>query len=137
MRIVLEFRRKSHRFRSEEKDVAGEVTDIRVGGFAVGRERIDALGLQSLPGGLDAFVHRHDGEVVVVQAGAAKFGVGKIKAQRLHEVQFGARDGSQADGVARIAGNFRSVEEDAEHRPILATSGLSASRAAVWRGRGH
>ena len=82
-------------------------------------------GLQGLPGGLDALVHRHHGEVVVVQPGAAELGVGKIKAQGLHQVQFGAGDGGEPDGVARIAGDFRGVEEDAEHGPILAKAGAA------------
>ncbi len=33
-------------------------------------------------------MHRHVGEIVVVQAGAAELGIGELKAQRLDEVQW-------------------------------------------------
>jgi len=64
---------------------------------------------------------RDDGEIVVVQARPAQLGIGKVKAQRLHQMEFGAGDGGQTNSVARIARDFWSVEEDAEHRPILAS----------------
>lgn len=62
-------------------------------------------------------MHRHHGEVVVVQTRTAQVRIIKVEAQRLHQVQLSAGNRRQTDSVAGIAGNFRGIEKNLEHVP--------------------
>lgn len=123
--ILFEPIRQAHGFGTEHEDIAFAVTDVRIGGLAVGSVGKDAFRLQGRPRCIDVLVDSDDGEIVVIQAGAAKLGVGKVEAEGLHQMEFSSGDGGQTDGVARITRDFWSVEEDAEHRSILV--------ASLWR----
>lgn len=119
VRILFEPIRQAHGLRTEHEDVALAVTDVRIGRFTVGGVGENPFRLECGPRGIDVLVDSNYGEIVVVEAGAAQLGIGKIEAEGLHQVKLGPRDGGQTDGVARIARDFWSVEEDAEHGPIL------------------
>lgn len=119
MRVPFEPFRQAHGFGSEHQHITRAVVDVCIGRLAVGGIGEDPLGMQGFPGGLDVFVDCDDSEVVVVQAGPPKLGIGKIETEGLHQVKLGARNGGEPNGVAGIARDFWSVEEDAEHRPIL------------------
>lgn len=64
-------------------------------------------------------MHCYHGKVVIIEPCSAQLGVLKVEAQGLDQVEFGAGDGSEADGVTRIAGNFWAMEKYAEHAPYL------------------
>ncbi|GAB3530241.1 hypothetical protein GCM10027402_35170 [Arthrobacter monumenti] len=67
-----------------------------------------------------------DGEIVVVEAGAAELGVVQVEPQRPDKMQLGASDGGKADGITGITGDLGGVKEDAEHP----TSVMTCSRYA-------
>ena len=62
-------------------------------------------------------MHRHYGQVVVVQTGTAQVRVIKVEAQRLHQVQLSAGNRRQANRVTGITRNFRGIEKNLEHVP--------------------
>ena len=95
------------------------VADVRVGGLAVGGVGKNPFRLEGSPRGVDVFMDSDYGQVVVIEPGATQLGIGKIKAEGLYQMKFGPGNGGQTNGIARIARDFWSVEEDAEHCPIL------------------
>ena len=68
---------------------------------------------------IQADVHPHLRQRVVIEACAAQRFVLDLKAQRPHEVQRAARIGAQPDHVAGIRRNFGLEEHDIEHFAIM------------------
>lgn len=117
MLIPLYLGGQAHRLGAEHEDVSGTVLDIRIGGRGRGREREDALRLESLPGILEGLVDGHHGQVVVVQACATQVSVIEVEAQRLHQMQFGTGNRGQSDGITGITRNLGGIEKNLEHVP--------------------
>lgn len=119
MLIPLYLGGQAHRLGAEHEDVSGTVLDIRIGGRGRGREREDALRLESLPGILEGLVDGHHGQVVVVQACATQVSVIEVEAQRLYQMQFGTGNRGQSDGVTGITRNLGGIEKNLEHNPSV------------------
>jgi hypothetical protein len=60
-------------------------------------------------------MHRHRGEVVIVEAGALQLPVLEGEAERLDEVQPRAGVGGEADDVAGIGRDLGMDEDDIKH----------------------
>ncbi|EKB43303.1 hypothetical protein B857_03903 [Solibacillus isronensis B3W22] len=133
--ILLHLVGQAHGFGAEEQHIAGLVSHLGVQGFSFGGEGEDAGGGQSRPCRFEVRVHGDHGQVVVVQTGAAQFGVFEVEAQRLDQMQLRTGHRGQTDGVAGIAGNFRSVKKDSEHgdqfTPAPVEPGIKPSRGVA------
>ena len=64
-------------------------------------------------------MHGDRSQVVVVQPGAAKLGFGKVEAERLDEMQFGAGGRRSPDCIARIGRDTRRVKQQPEPLSII------------------
>ena len=58
---------------------------------------------------------RDAGVFMIIQSGTAAVFVAQIEAQRLDQMQFGARIGAHADDVARIGRDFWLIQDNGKH----------------------
>ena len=86
-------------------------------------------------------------QVVVVEPSPLEVRVGEAEAERMHEMQDGARVRAQPDRIAGVAWDLRCDEDDVKQRgaPVrcedwrMTPSGAAVDRALAWRpgGRWH
>src|SRR5208283_4388959 len=58
-------------------------------------------------------------QVVVVQSGPPEPGLGQVKPQRFDQMQFATGGCRRPDGISRVRGDARGVEQQPEHLPIM------------------
>ena len=74
-------------------------------------------------------MHRHGGEIVVVQSGAAELRVAEIEGERLDKVQVCAGRSGGPDRIARVGRDPRFDEHEVEHGYRVIRIAAAARRA--------
>lgn len=109
------FIRETAGFRAKDENVAFLVLNLVVARGTLGGGSKKTVASQRGTTVLPIFMHLHLGVFMVIQTGAAHFGVIEREAQRLDQMQCGTGIGGQTNDVAGIGWDFGLKQDNVEH----------------------